>query len=276
MTCTSAPRSDQAREVVLEVARERAARGGRSRCGSPAPRAPPRPRRATSAERPRAPARAGSSALRLRATRHAAPPRRGRPPRSPPPRRRRPRGWSRRAAASSAFRSATLPASSAITTSWSCLMWGVAQIGVMPSASASRAMATESSRSSAPSSSAGRMWQWRSITPGAGGHSTGERSGTTITGTPVPCMSSRETLRTVGWPSGPPTARQPSTSRSNSAAASAMAAAGRPSSTRRATCPLHSARAWSPRPRGVARRHSQGSWRLAPRRAPRGSRRGRR
>src|SRR5207302_10430369 len=43
-------------------------------------------------------------------------------------------------------------------------MCGVAHTTVIPSRSASRAIATLSARSKAPSSSAGRMWQWRSIT----------------------------------------------------------------------------------------------------------------
>src|SRR5215218_2754697 len=43
-------------------------------------------------------------------------------------------------------------------------MCGVAQISRIPSLSATRAISTLSSRSRAPSSSPGRMWQWRSIT----------------------------------------------------------------------------------------------------------------
>ena len=47
---------------------------------------------------------------------------------------------------------------------WSGWMCGVAQISLMPSLSATRAISTLSARSRAPSSSSGRMWQWRSIT----------------------------------------------------------------------------------------------------------------
>ena len=50
------------------------------------------------------------------------------------------------------------------TTAWSGWMCGVAQISLIPSLSAARAISTLSARSRAPSSSWGRMWQWRSIT----------------------------------------------------------------------------------------------------------------
>jgi hypothetical protein len=43
--------------------------------------------------------------------------------------------------------------------------WGVATIVVMPSARARRASETASSIVAGPSSTPGRTWQWRSITP---------------------------------------------------------------------------------------------------------------
>src|SRR5688572_618034 len=43
-------------------------------------------------------------------------------------------------------------------------MWGVPQINRIPSASATRAISMLSSMLRDPSSSSGRMWQWRSIT----------------------------------------------------------------------------------------------------------------
>src|SRR5918912_2127514 len=44
-------------------------------------------------------------------------------------------------------------------------MCGVATITFVPAAAATRAIATLKSRLAGPSSSDGRMWQWRSITP---------------------------------------------------------------------------------------------------------------
>ena len=75
---------------------------------------------------------------------------------------------------SSAWSAPIRAGSSSMRTSWSSRMCGVAHTTAMPSRSASRAIATLSARSSAPSSSAGRMWQWRSITTAA--HRRGTRA----------------------------------------------------------------------------------------------------
>ena len=132
---------DQAREVVLEVAVS-VPLG----VGDHAAEAPRREllhgRVERFAERPRGGLEQDPAAAASERHGATAPPRRGRPPPSAPPRRRQPRRVVTPRRWSSAFRSATLPASSPVTTSWSCLMWGVAQIVPMPSASASRAMAT--------------------------------------------------------------------------------------------------------------------------------------